>query len=379
LLAHDRCVFAGYLSGIVIARGHDRRGNLPVFSKVLIRIVVAALPGVIGWNSVAAATPVVVVVAESREMTPVIQVAGTVISQKDTRLAAQVEGQVIWVADVGNTLAAGDVAARLDDVLLRAMLTEEEAQVSRAQASLTFHQAESQRLAKLASENHAAQSRLDQERRDASIARSELAAAKSRVTQIREKLDRTAIKAPFAGVVTEEFIQAGEWADPGTAIVRLVDTGSLEIQAWVPVRALPYIHGSSTLQYMLGDRPGSGRVTTLVPVGDDLSRLFELRLTPDDKAITSGQSVRIAIPTADAQQAVAIPRDSLVLRRDGASVFRILDDNTAERVRVTTGMAQGEFIEVRGGIQAGDRIVIRGGERLRPGQEVELQEQVSGE
>jgi multidrug efflux pump subunit AcrA (membrane-fusion protein) len=42
-------------------------------------------------------------------------------------------------------------------------------------------------------------------------------------------------------------------------------------------------------------------------------------------------------------------------------------------------MAQGEFIEVQGGIQAGDRIVIRGGERLRPGQEVELQEQVPGE
>ena len=60
-------------------------------------------------------------------------------------------------------------------------------------------------------------------------------------------------------------------------------------------------------------------------------------------------------------------------------MFRILDDNTAERVRVTTGMAQGEFIEVQGGIQAGDRIVIRGGERLRPGQEVELQEQVPGE
>jgi len=352
---------------------------LPVFSKVLIRLAATVLLGVTGWSSVSAATPVVVVAAESREMTPVIQVAGTVISQKDTRLAAQVEGQVTWVADVGSRLATGDVAARLDDVLLRAMLTEEEAQVSRAQASLTFHRAESQRLAKLASENHAAQSRLDQERRDTSIARSELAAAKSRVTQIRERLDRTAIKAPFAGVVTEEFIQAGEWADPGTAMVRLVDTGSLEIQAWVPVRALPYIHSGSTLQFTLGDRPGSGRVTTLVPVGDDLSRMFELRLTPDDKAITTGQSVRIAIPTAAAQQAIAIPRDSLVLRRDGASVFRILDDNTAERVSVTTGMAQGEFIEVGGGIQAGDRIVIRGGERLRPGQEVELQEQVSGE
>ena len=352
---------------------------MSVFSKALIRMVAAALVGATGWNSAAAATPVVVVAAESREMTPLIEVAGTVISRKDTRLAAQVEGQVTWVADVGSRLAAGDVAAQLDDVLLRAMLAEEQAQVGRAQASLGFHQAESKRLAKLASENHAAQSRLDQERRDASIARSELAAAKSRVTQIRERLDRAAIKAPFAGVVTEEFIQAGEWADPGTAIVRLVDAASLEIQAWVPVRALPFVQDSSTLQYTLAGKTGTGRVSTLVPVGDDLSRLFELRLIPDDNDITAGQSVRISIPTAAAEPAIVVPRDALVLRRDGSSVFRINDDNKAERVRVTTGMAQGEFIEVEGGIQAGDRIVIRGGERLRPGQEVELREQVAGE
>jgi len=67
-----------------------------------------------------------------------------------------------------------------------------------------------------------------------------------------------------------------------------------------------------------------------------------------------------------------IPRDSLVLRRSGVSVFRILDDNTAERVKVTTGMAEGDLIEVQGDIQPGDRVVIRGGERLRAGQEVEV-------
>ena len=38
-------------------------------------------------------------------------------------------------------------------------------------------------------------------------------------------------------------------------------------------------------------------------------------------------------------------------------------------------MAEGDLIEVQGGILPGDRIVIRGGERLRPGQEVELREQ----
>ncbi|MEN8205385.1 MAG: efflux RND transporter periplasmic adaptor subunit [Pseudomonadota bacterium] len=353
-----------------------------VFSVMLIRIGVTVLPvlaGLVTSASLAAPTPVVVVTAETRELTPVVQVAGTVISRNDTRLAAQVEGQVTWVADVGTPLAVGDVAAQLDDVLIRAVLAEEEAEVAREQANVTFHRLESQRLAKLASDNHAALSRLDESKRDLSIARSELAAAKSRVVQSREKLERTAIKAPFAGVVTERFIQAGEWADTGTAMIRLVDTASLEVRAWVPVKALPYIHENNELQLTVAGQPASGSVRTLVPVGDDQSRLFELRVKLDDDSLPAGQSVRIAIPTADSQSATVIPRDSLVLRRDGASIFRILDDNTAERVKVTTGMAEGDLIEVQGDIQPGDRVVIRGGERLRTGQEVEIYEQVPGE
>ena len=351
---------------------------MQVFSGMLIRVGVTVLPVLAGFVmsvSQAAPTPVVVVSAETRELTPVVQVAGTVISRNDTRLAAQVEGQVTWVADVGTPLAAGDIAAQLEDVLVRAVLAEQEAQVARAQANVTFHQRESQRLAKLAKENNAALSRLDESKRDLSIARSELAAAISRVAQNREKLERTAIKTPFAGVVSEEFIQTGEWADPGTAMVRLVDTASLEVQAWVPVKTLPYIHPNTALQLTVAGQPASGSVRTLVPVGDDQSRLFELRLNLEGDSLSAGQSVRIAIPTADAQPVTVIPRDSLVLRRDGASVFRILEDNTAERVKVTTGMAEGDFIEVQGDIQPGDRVVIRGGERLRSGDEVEISTQ----
>ena len=329
--------------------------------------------------SLLAATPVVVVSAQTRQMTPLVQVAGTVISRNDSRLAAQVAGQVIWVAEVGAQLDAGDVAARLDDVLIRDVLVEAQARQAREQANVRFSQAELQRLEKLAKQNHAALSRLDQAKRDLSIARSEFTAAKSRLTQTREKQQRTLIKAPFAGVVTEQFIQAGEWADPGTSIVRLVDTASLEVQAWVPVTALPFISPGTRLGLTIAGQPTQADVRTLVPVGDDQSRLYELRLSLDGDAWAAGQGARIAIPTAAARPATVIPRDALVLRRDGVMVFRVLDDNTAERLVVETGLAEGDFIEVIGDIQPGDAVVIRGGERLRPGQEVTATEQVSDE
>ena len=123
---------------------------------------------------------------------------------------------------------------------------------------------------------------------------------------------------------------------------------------------------------------GRGRVRTLVPVGDLQSRLYEVRLTVAADGWSSGQSVRLSVPAAASRTATVVPRDSLVLRRDGTSVFRVGPDNTAEKVSVTTGIADGDYIEVGGKIGPGDRVIIRGGERLRDGMKVEPLEQLPG-
>jgi RND family efflux transporter MFP subunit len=324
------------------------------------------------------AVPVVVAGAVEREMTPESHIAGTIISRNDTRLAAQVEGQVVWVAEVGARLSRDEAATRLDDILIREQLAEHEASVARARASVEFNKAELGRLHKLAEKNHAAKSRIDEVRRDLAVARSELTANQARVKQSSEKLQRTTIKVPFDGVVTERFIQAGEWANAGTAVVRLVDTVALEVQAWVPVSVLPFVATGMELGFIAAGVEGAGRVRTLVPVGDRKSRLYELRLTLDEPNWSSGQSVRIAIPAAESRRATVVPRDALVLRRDGVSVFRVGDGNIAEQVSVTTGIADGDYIEVSGGIMPGDRVIIRGSERLQSGQSVQITEEPPG-
>ena len=71
---------------------------------------------------------------------------------------------------------------------------------------------------------------------------------------------------------------------------------------------------------------------------------------------------------------IVIALMELVLLREETYVFRVKDDNTAERLLVKTGAAAGALVAVAGGILSGDRVVIRGGERLRPGQAVALAE-----
>jgi len=349
---------------------------LSPFRVAGIACLLLAASGFVGAND--KAVPVVIASAMEREMTPESHIAGTVISRNDTRLAAQVEGQVVWVAEVGTQLSRDAAATRLDDTLIREELAEYEASVARARAGVEYNKAELSRLEKLAEKNHAAKSRIDEVRRDLAVARSDYTASQARVKQSREKLLRTSIRVPFDGVVTERFIQAGEWADAGTAVVRLVDTTSLEVQAWVPVSVLPFVTPGMELGFVAAGVEGAGRVRTLVPVGNLQSRLYELRLTLDEPRWSSGQGVRIAIPSAESRAATVVPRDALVLRRDGVSIFRVDGNNLAEQVSVTTGIAEGDYIEVSGGIMPGDRVIIRGSERLRSGQSVKISEELPG-
>jgi multidrug efflux pump subunit AcrA (membrane-fusion protein) len=85
-----------------------------------------------------------------------------------------------------------------------------------------------------------------------------------------------------------------------------------------------------------------------------------------------GDAVQVGIPSSEQRQAVVVPRDALVLRKNEIFVFRIKDGTTAERVTVTTGAAFGDLIEIEGGIEVGDSLVIRGAERLSDGQTVEV-------
>jgi len=64
----------------------------------------------------------------------------------------------------------------------------------------------------------------------------------------------------------------------------------------------------------------------------------------------------------------------LVLRREGISVFRINNENIAEKIDIEVGIGAGEYVEIIGDIKAGDNIVIRGAERLEAGQTVQIKQ-----
>ena len=215
---------------------------------------------------------------------------------------------------------------------------------------------------------------LDEVRADYGEAKGELRVARSRLAQARDLLKRTEIHAPFSGVVAERYKSDGEHVTRGVEVLRLVNTESLEIQARTPQYTVPFIRQHGELIVVDDKNKNVSKVRAMVPVGDTLSRLYEVRLEFSDPEWLSGHAVRVAIPVDTTRTVVAVPRDALVIREEGISVFRIIDGETAELVPVTIGISNDDLIEIKGNIKPGDRVVVRGNERLQPGQKVIIQQ-----
>lgn len=318
--------------------------------------------------------PVQVVEARQVDMAPSMWIAGTIISRYDAKLSAEVEGRIELLVEVGDTVKEGDIIARIDATTIRMQLQEAQADIMPTEAKLKFYMREVERLEQLAKDNNAAKNRLDEVISDRDEMRGELSMKQMRLAQAKDTLNRTIIQAPFTGVVSERFKEEGEWAKTGDELVRLVNTNTKEIQGRIKQESAVFIKKGDRLEVTDGQMQSMATVKTLVPVGDDISRLYELRLDFQQAGWMAGHAVRIKVPTAMPQNVLTVPRDALVIREDTIKVFRILDDNTAEAVLVKVGIANDHLIQVIGDINEGDKIVIRGNERLRPQQQVNIQQ-----
>jgi len=325
------------------------------------------------------AAPVEVSQAQVRAMAPVSWAAATVVSLDDANIAAEVDGRLVSVADEGDQVEQGGILARIDDVLIKAGLDAARAEVAREEANLTFLKRELERLQRLAKQNNAAQTQLEQtlSQRDATM--NELVAAKARMLIAYEHLDRTNLRAPFAGVVVQRNKRAGEWVNSGDEVLKLIDSSRLEIEASAPLGIKPFLVIGQRLQVATRHQQGVATLRAVVPVADSQSRLLRLRLDIVEGEWLAGQPVKVALPTALPQEVLSVPRDALVLRRGGSHLFKIGADSTAERVQVQVGIASGEFIQVMGDLAVGDQVVVRGNERLRPGQGVSVKGEEAGQ
>ena len=312
---------------------------------------------------------------ELTEIAPTVAVPGTIYSRNDVQLTAGVAGQLLSVAEPGTLVQAGEPVARIDKRPLQLQRAEQEALLQRAEINVRQLESQLRRQRELQGSNLVSEFELEQTEANRDLAISDANITKVRIRQIDDQIRRADVRAPFTGIVISRVHRGGEDVARGEALAQLTDIRHMEVRAFVPLKHLPRTVVGDTINVFATDAMYEGRIRALVPTGDIRSQTFEARIDLPVTATDSwtvGQLVSVAVPIRARANALAVPRDALVLRHNGSFVFRINDDNSAEQVAVEIGDSAGNLIAVSGSLQPGDRVAIRGAENLTDGAAIKV-------
>ncbi|WP_444887886.1 efflux RND transporter periplasmic adaptor subunit [Microbulbifer sp. JMSA008] len=360
--------------------------------KKLLAGVVLSLTSVGPVLAQSGAVAVTVDRAETRQMAASQWSAGEVVSRRDIRISSELDGVLEFVAEPGSLVKKGERLAQLDGTHWRLQLRNSESRIAQLKARLTYLDAQLHRLSKLAETNSTSRAALEEQQAEREAMAQDLLAAQIERDRRAYELGKTNIDAPFDTLVVSRELQAGEYVRTGSELLRALDMSQLEVEADIPLAALPLIGAgdsisvrSDALSLSESERAKariiSGHVRQYVPVASENSRRVKLMVQLPGKASQQwdwvvGMPVQVAVPLSEARDTMAVPRDALVLRNGETFVYRVDKEDKAERLSVRVGSGDGEWIAVYGELADGDRVIVRGAERLQPGQEVKILSEV---
>lgn len=311
----------------------------------------------------AAAAPTAVIVEEVsvQRIADPLEALGTLKANETVRITANVSDTVSRIHfEDGQTVAEGEVLLELTDAEEHALLTE-------AQALATEAQRQYERLVKLVAEGTAAESLLDERRREAETAAARLAAVESRLQ------DRIVV-APFAGVVGLRNVSVGARLEPGDVITTLVDNREMKLDFTVPSVYLPSVGRGTAIRAatpVYPDRTFTGTVASIDSTIDPDTRSITVRarLPNADGALVPGMLMTVNLFRAE-RDALVISEAAIVPSGSTAYVWRVdatVTPPVAERRQVELGARQPGTVEVIRGLAAGDLVVTHGTLKVRPG------------
>jgi multidrug efflux pump subunit AcrA (membrane-fusion protein) len=374
-------------------------------------------------------TTVAVTSVTEHEIPPAIRLVGTIRADRSSVVAAEVGGIVDALdADDGDFLSAGDVIAKLDPAVAKLRVDEAKAvlagleaqraelengtrpeEITRLKAVVAEAEAIEQKWARedqrmqalyergqcsdkerfdtemdyVAAKRRLAQARaeLEQAENGARVeeiarAREGVAAQRAVVQRLERNLDKTSIRAPFAGAIVGRHTELGEWIDEGGAVCEMIALDTVRVRVDVPERAIPFARAGApaTIAIEALDQTRNASITRVIPQASATARTFpvEIDVPNADHELLPGMFVWAYVPAGPTGKRLMVDRDAVVPRGTSKFVYVVRDGpqggQMAQELAVETGLERDGVIEVRGrGLTVGDLVVTRANERLRDG------------
>ena len=321
-------------------------------------------------------------------------VSGTVVPYKEVVLAAQIPGQVVYLAGrEGQLIKAGQPLVAIDDTAIRAQREAAVASAMSAESTLRNANVQYNRemlsprtgktngmgfpgmmdkffapmTGQYAGPNNPWVERgadLYSSAQNVDQARSQLLASRAQIQEIDSKLRDARLNAPFDGVIAQRMVEIGTTVQAGQQLMRFSHVEYLRIQSEVPVRLVSSLMKGQVISARIDVGGGisvPARVSQIFPVADQERHTVTVKFDLP-KGVPGGPGMyaelKLSDPGAQSNNVASIPAGAVFQRGSLPAVIAVKDGKTSLRlVRVGSPLANGR-IAILSGIEGNEQVVV---------------------
>lgn len=322
--------------------------------------------------------PVRTIVAESRAGGQGVSLTGHIEAKNEASYAFRIGGRIVdRLVNVGDSVAPGQVLARLDPQNEQNVLRSAQAAVNAAQSQVSLTRNAYDRQRQLLERGFTPRSQYEQAEQAYKAAQSALDDASAQLKIAQDRLDFTELKADAAGTVTARRAEPSEVVQAGQPIVQVARQDGRDAVFDVPAQLLRTLPADPEVTVTLTDAPAVravGHVREVAPQADPVTRTFAVRvgLVDPPPAMRLGSTVTGRVDI-DSGPVIEIPATALTRVGDAPAVWLV--DPASETValhNIEVLRFTPSSVVVYEGLKPGDIVVTAGVQALHPGQKVRL-------
>lgn len=314
-----------------------------------------------------------------------LHVSGTVSFIANTTVSSEVSAQVVSldVAD-GQLVKAGQLLLVFDETKIKESANQALANLQKDEATLAFNKTEWEKNLELLKTHSISQTQYDQKLSSYQNSLAQVEADRAMLAKANQDLSKTKVHSPIAGVLSNRYVEKGDWVSEGGKLFQISDFERVYLEAFLSdldvgkLNVRRIITEGVDADVTVDSYPGKvfkGRLTYIQPVANQ-GRLFQIRVyldNPDMRLLQGmfgrGRTVVKVIPDV-----VRIPLQGLleqVRDNDNNTVFVMGSDRKAVLTPIRIGSTDPLHAQVLEGLKPGEVVVVQGKEILSSGQLLE--------
>jgi RND family efflux transporter MFP subunit len=291
-------------------------------------------------------------------------ITGSVQPERRADLRAEVPAVVLAVLkENGDPVKRGDLLVRLDQTSIRDSLNSADASARAASQAYDQSQRQYERMSKLRETGVVSMQQLEDVEIARNSAQSEREASRSRLVTARQQLERTEVRAPFDGIVSDRKVSAGDTTQIGKELLKVIDPRSLRFEGFVSADSVGEVQAGQKVWFRIhgfADKDFTGVITRVNPAANATTRQVEVLVAFDDAKQQPNVAGLYAEGHIETHSIATLSLSSASIVREGDNAFAWrVNDGKLQKVKLALGDrdARSGAFSVKAGLDEGDRVL----------------------